>query len=121
MANLVSRNDQSIYVAEGLAPYMYVPTPAVCLMFIALFGVALSGYPSSLPSFSTFLTTFVIAGHLIRACWHRAWFMFPTVLLGVTVEVLGWSGRYWSSQNILNGNAFMIQCVHFALRQDYRN
>jgi hypothetical protein len=108
ITNLVPRNDQSIYVQEHLAPYMYVPTPAVCLMFITLFGIALGRYLFHRP-LRLADKRCVIAGHFIRACMHRAWFLIPTIFLGVAVEVLGWAGRYWSSQNIVNANAFMIQ------------
>ena len=41
VVNLVLTEDQWQYVADGTANYAYVPTPAVCIMFIVLFGVAL--------------------------------------------------------------------------------
>jgi hypothetical protein len=43
--------------------------------------------------------------------YFRLWFLIPTVVLCGIGEITGWSGRLWSSLNVLNGNAFLMQCV----------
>jgi len=37
------------------------------------------------------------------------WWLFPTVILGGIGEILGWTGRLWSAENILHETPFMIQ------------
>ncbi|KAG8963235.1 hypothetical protein FRC03_003237 [Tulasnella sp. 419] len=37
------------------------------------------------------------------------YFLIPTIVTCALCEVLGWSGRYWSSQNPLASTPFMIQ------------
>ena len=48
-------------------------------------------------------------GHLVHAFYRRTWFLLPTIILAGVGEILGWTGRLWSSKNVLNNNAFMIQ------------
>jgi len=49
----------------------------------------------------TFLVLFSITGaiHVGQSIYHRVWWIAPTFALCAAVEVLGWVGRYWSSQN----------------------
>ena len=54
--------------------------------------------------------------HLVQAIYFRLWFLLPTVILCGLGELTGWSGRLWSSYNILNGNAYLMQCVCYDLR-----
>ncbi|KAI0255341.1 RTA1 like protein-domain-containing protein [Lactifluus subvellereus] len=65
-------------------PYNYVPTKGVCAMFIALFSLS-----------ST-----------IR---FRVWWLFPTAVLCGLLEVIGWSGRLWSSKNPFLYEPFIMQ------------
>jgi hypothetical protein len=37
------------------------------------------------------------------------WWLLPTVVLGGIGEILGWTGRLWSTENILHETPFMIQ------------
>ena len=51
------------------------------------------------------------ATHLVQAIYFRLWFLLPTVVLCGLGELVGWSGRLWSSYNIQEGNAFLMQYV----------
>lgn len=58
--------------------------------------------------------------HLGQAAWYRTWFMIPTAGFAGILEILGWSGRLWSSQNVHLNTPFMIQFVApTALRNSY--
>ncbi|THU91960.1 RTA1 like protein [Dendrothele bispora CBS 962.96] len=71
-------------------PYGYLPNFAICITFIVLFGL------------SSLL-------HAIQAIWTRHWFFLYTALLCGLLETLGWAARFWSNQNLFNGQAFTIQ------------
>lgn len=73
-----------------LSPYHYVPTRFVTIIFVALFGL------------STSL-------HLFQAVKYRTWWLLPTVCLCGFLEILGWSGRLWSSFSPLLATPFQIQ------------
>ncbi|KAI0094861.1 RTA1-domain-containing protein [Irpex rosettiformis] len=72
------------------SPYNYLPTEWICAIFLALFS--LSGLI-----------------HLGEAINSRLWFMIPTAVLGNITEVIGWSGRLWSSKNVLLLDPFLMQ------------
>ncbi|KAJ3488238.1 hypothetical protein NLI96_g2984 [Meripilus lineatus] len=71
-------------------PYGYVPTEWICILFVVLFSVT-------------------SALHLGQALYYRLWFLFPTVILGGIGEIIGWSGRLWSSRNITLLDPFLMQ------------
>ncbi|VDB94162.1 unnamed protein product [Peniophora sp. CBMAI 1063] len=75
---------------DDVSPYGYVPTQGVSILFLILFGAS-------------------TAMHLAQAIYFKLWFLLPTVVLCGLGELTGWSGRLWSSYNILNGNAFLMQ------------
>jgi len=75
VASLPRRSDQN---SDSL--YGYVPTLYVCALFVALFG----------------LSTLIHLGQVFR---YRLWWLLPTVVLAGLLEVLGWTGRLWSSKN----------------------
>ncbi|KAF4562634.1 hypothetical protein EYR36_004028 [Pleurotus pulmonarius] len=75
---------------EEDSPYGYTPTRYVAFIFIALFALS-------------------TIAHTAQASIFRTWWLFPTACLAGTVEVLGWSGRLWSSYNVGNSDAFQIQ------------
>lgn len=60
-------------------------------------------------SFSTHQLFAVV--HTGQALKYRMWWLFPTIIIGGLTEILGWSGRLWSSIDIMQGDAFMIQYV----------
>ncbi len=41
----------------------------------------------------------LIVTHVVQAFWFRMWWLLPTVVLAGLGELIGWSGRYWSSFN----------------------
>ncbi|KAI0692777.1 RTA1 like protein-domain-containing protein [Cytidiella melzeri] len=73
-------------------PYSYVPIRGVCIMFVVLFG----------------LSTLV---HAIEALKYRLWWLIPTAFLSGAGEVIGWSGRLWSTYNLPAQTPFMMQIV----------
>ncbi|OCH96124.1 RTA1-domain-containing protein [Obba rivulosa] len=73
-------------------PYGYTPTKAVCVIFLVLLG----------------LTTIV---HVVQAFYFKVWYWIPTTCLAGCGEVLGWSGRFWSTINVFNSDAYTIQIV----------
>ncbi|TDL28651.1 RTA1-domain-containing protein [Rickenella mellea] len=70
--------------------YGYIPTQWVCITFIVLFGLS---------------TTL----HIGQAVRNRLWFMFPTAVLAGIGEVIGWSGRLWSSHDPGGLNPYLMQ------------
>jgi len=69
--------------------YAYTPTKYVCIIFLTLF------------SLSTAL-------HIGQAFFYRLWWLLPTVCFAGWLEVLGWSGRFWSSHNVTLSTPLMI-------------
>ncbi|EAL20696.1 hypothetical protein CNBE0610 [Cryptococcus deneoformans B-3501A] len=74
------------------SPYDYTPTGWVTILFIVLFSV--SG-----------------ALHLVQATIFKYWIVFPTIAVGVALEIIGWAGRYWSNQNVLYNPPFLMQII----------
>ncbi|WVR04184.1 hypothetical protein IAU60_001184 [Kwoniella sp. DSM 27419] len=70
--------------------YGYTPDSAWCLAYIVLFSV--SGLL-----------------HCFQAWRAKYWIVYPTLVLGCATEVLGWSARYWSSQNVTLLTPFLMQ------------
>ncbi|KAG8855594.1 hypothetical protein FRB96_006788 [Tulasnella sp. 330] len=71
----------------------YVPTLWVCILFVALFS----------------LTGLV---HLYQSFRYKvAKWWIPTVFTCGLVEVIGWSGRIWGSQNVWSQNPYIMQIV----------
>lgn len=73
-----------------LSPYHYIPTRYVTIIFVTLFGLSTSM-------------------HLFQALKYRLWWLLPTVCLCGFLEILGWSGRLWSSFNPFIVTPFQIQ------------
>ncbi|KAL7284369.1 hypothetical protein ACG7TL_001659 [Trametes sanguinea] len=72
--------------------YGYTPTRYVCIIFVVLYG----------------LTTII---HAVQAIWSRLWWLFPTAVLAGIAELLGWSGRLWSSISPLLVDPYLMQIV----------
>ncbi|KAF7354226.1 hypothetical protein MVEN_01110400 [Mycena venus] len=70
--------------------YGYVPQETVAILFLALFGI------------STVL-------HVCQATYYRVWWLLPTAALCGVGELLGWSGRLWSSISPALETPFLIQ------------
>ncbi|KAG9021374.1 hypothetical protein FRB95_002308 [Tulasnella sp. JGI-2019a] len=58
-----------------------------------------------------FIVLFSLFGltHLGQAIYYRIWWLVPTVVLCAFAELLGWAGRYWSSQNYRALTPFLMQ------------
>ncbi|KAJ6624747.1 RTA1-like protein, partial [Mycena sp. CBHHK59/15] len=70
--------------------YGYVPQESVAILFIVLFGI------------STIL-------HIGQAIHYRMWWLFPTACLCGVGEIIGWSGRLWSSISPTLKDPFLMQ------------
>ncbi|KAJ7732672.1 RTA1-domain-containing protein [Mycena metata] len=70
--------------------YGYNPSEAAGIVFIALFGI------------STIL-------HIAQATYYKMWWLFPTACLCGVGELVGWSGRLWSSFNPDLADPYMMQ------------
>ncbi|KAG9017096.1 hypothetical protein FRB90_001777 [Tulasnella sp. 427] len=70
--------------------YGYFVDAHVCIAYMVLF--ALTG-----------------AIHLGQAFYHRVWWLAPTFALCAVAELIGWGGRYWSSQDYVKLDAFLMQ------------
>ncbi|KAH7870545.1 RTA1 like protein-domain-containing protein [Lentinula edodes] len=81
-----------------LDPHGYKPTLSICILFLCLFGDS---------SRLTFALSTVI--HFSQALFYRKWFLLYTAVLAGLVEILGWSGRLWSNQNLPNSTVFTVQ------------
>ncbi|KAF7332793.1 putative RTA1-like protein [Mycena kentingensis (nom. inval.)] len=64
--------------AIQFSPYGYVPTKAICALFVALFSTS-------------------TLAHLAQAAHYRLWWLLPTACFAGLLEILGWSARLWSS------------------------
>ncbi|KAJ7476724.1 RTA1-like protein [Mycena latifolia] len=70
--------------------YGYVPHEGVAILFLTLFGI------------STLL-------HAAQAAYFRMWWLLPTACLCGIGELVGWSGRLWSSFSPRLGDPYMMQ------------
>jgi len=87
---MYATRSSSHHLHNGDSPYNYVPTEWVCILFIALFSIS---------------TTL----HIAQAVRSRLWWLFPTAVVSGVIELIGWSGRLWSSQNPLLRTPFLMQ------------
>jgi hypothetical protein len=53
--------------------------------------------------------------HIGQGIFYRTWFMIPTAGFAGVLEILGWSGRLWSSRDVHLKTPFMIQFVILTL------
>ncbi|KAJ6468920.1 RTA1-like protein [Mycena sanguinolenta] len=72
--------------------YGYTPHEYVAIIFLVVFG----------------MSTIV---HIAQATHYRMWWLFPTACLCGIGEVIGWTGRLWSSFSPTLHKPFMIQIV----------
>ncbi len=62
-------------------------------------------------SITQYLLFVLSAVHLAEALWFKMWWLIPTAVLAGVGEVIGWVGRFWSSQNVLDMDPFLMQYV----------
>lgn len=97
-----------------LSPYNYVPTEWICILILVLFIISTCKEESrslaKLSSFSDVLSLDSLTGaHAVEATIFRIWWLFPTAVLSGIMEILGWSGRVWSSRNPILQDPFLMQ------------
>ncbi|SJL08744.1 uncharacterized protein ARMOST_12114 [Armillaria ostoyae] len=107
--------DQVLVVARASSTaddyrYGYTPTEYVTIIFVALFGASTCGYSSSRSLIARVNRIFKVA-HTVQSLHYRIWWPFPTIILAGVMEVLGWSGRLWSSFSPTLRTPYMIQIV----------
>lgn len=90
------------------SPYNYVPTEYVCAIFVALYGLS-TRQLSGLIFVYTVADLKIIVIHIGQMFRYRLWWLLPTAVLAGTAEVIGWSGRLWSSKNPFLQTPFLIQ------------
>ena len=78
-------------------------------MFIALFSLS-SSKPFDLVLVCILARIFIVI-HVVQAIRFHLWWLFPTAVLCGLLEVIGWSGRLWSSTNPLLRKPFIMQYV----------
>ncbi|KAJ7715841.1 RTA1-like protein [Mycena metata] len=72
--------------------YGYLPHEWIAIIFVVLYGISL-------------------VLHIGQATYYRMWWLFPTACLCGLGEVVGWSGRLWSSMSPSLYNPFIMQIV----------
>lgn len=86
--------------------YHYTPTEYICAIFVGLFGLSTR---KSRYSIICHFAKQILVIHLGQAIRFRLWWLLPTVVLAGLTEVIGWSGRLWSSQNPTLLTPFLMQ------------
>jgi hypothetical protein len=61
----------------------------------------------SLQHWASVLTASVV--HCIQAWRSKYWIIYPTLVLGAVIEIMGWAGRLWSSYNVYRLDPFLMQ------------
>ncbi|KAJ7780048.1 RTA1-domain-containing protein [Mycena maculata] len=98
----------------GLSPaeaddylYGYVPQEWIAIMFVTLFGVSTSEY-RLFPSFNNRQLTSPVV-HIGQATYYRLWWLLPTAAACGIGEIIGWSGRLWSSISPTLDQPYLVQ------------
>jgi hypothetical protein len=89
--------------------YGYVPSETVCLIVIVLFALS-TGSPTSCNVSPRELMTLNTAAHVGEAVHKRTYWLLPTAVLAGMIELIGWFGRLWSSQNVCE-DGYFVQSV----------
>ena len=88
-------------------PYGYTPSRGAAIVFITLFGLSMSTYHLVITDFSQ--THFAIVAHTGQAIKYRMWWLFPTMVACTLTEIIGWSGRLWSSYTPQSLDPYLMQ------------
>ncbi|KAJ7471661.1 RTA1 like protein-domain-containing protein [Mycena galericulata] len=95
-AQSLSIRDNATQIALDEEQYGYIPQEAVAITFLVLYGIS-------------------TIAHIFQAIWFRTWWLFPTAVLCGIGELIGWSGRLWSSFSPIAYTPFLIQLSGTAL------
>ncbi|TFK66390.1 RTA1-domain-containing protein [Pluteus cervinus] len=71
-------------------PYGYLVNESIAILFVVLFSVS-------------------TLAHTIQAIRSRIWWLLPTIVFTGIMEIVGWSGRLWSSLNQSKFTPYEIQ------------
>lgn len=63
---------------------------------------------------------FFVVVHAVQAIQFRLWLLLPTAVVCGILEIIGWGGRLWSSQNPYLRTPFLMQCVLIVAAWLYR-
>ncbi|KAI0710518.1 RTA1-domain-containing protein [Earliella scabrosa] len=77
-------------VRPRVSPYGYIPTEWICILFVVLFA----------------LSCLIHIGQAIYTC---LWWLIGTAALAGVFEIVGWSGRLWSSTEPRAITPFLMQ------------
>jgi len=80
----------SIMSAAKHSMYNYVPSTAAAITFLTLYGIS-------------------TVTHLAQAVYYRTYWLTATAAFCGIIEILGWSGRLWSSYSPFLKIPFQIQ------------
>jgi hypothetical protein len=88
--------------------YGYIPHEYVGIIFVVLFGLSTSTRLCSLRPLQIFADAATVL-HIAQATYYRMWWLFPTACLCGLGELVGWTGRLWSSFSPSFSNPYMMQ------------
>ncbi|KAF8907947.1 RTA1-like protein [Gymnopilus junonius] len=91
-----SQNGTAIVAPDPTAFYGYIPTKYVTILFLTLFS----------------LSTVLHSGQAIK---YRLWWIFPSIVLGGTLEIIGWVCRLISSNHPLERMPYILQTTFIVL------
>ena len=89
--------------------YGYVPQRSVAITFLVLFGLATGEIVSQ--AVGRFTSLRIPVAHIGQAAYYRVWWLLPTAALCGIGEIIGWSGRMWSSISPALNEPYLIQSV----------
>ena len=99
--------------------YGYTPPKWICVLFVVFFAIT-TRMTSPLPSLprSCLHNRANAVLHMAQAIHSHLWWLLLTPVLAGITELIGWSGRLWSS---VEGprwlNPFLVQCVLYSCRR----
>ncbi len=85
------------------------PTEWICILMIVLFSISTSTYSWRAESASVLSLPLSTVAHTAQSILGRLWFLIVTIVVCGLGEILGWSGRLWSSINPPLDQPFQIQ------------
>ncbi|KAK7024815.1 RTA1-like protein [Favolaschia claudopus] len=86
----MSSFNETITPAVPDSAYGYIPTRSIAFLFLTLFGIS-------------------TAAHAAQAVYYRMWWLLATAFLCGVGEIVGWSGRLWSSYSPRAGDPYLMQ------------
>ena len=94
------------------SPYNYIPSRTVAIIMLTHFGLSTGNVLNSTPQILCVLklhSTVNLVIHAGQATRYRLWWLLPTACFCGIIELIGWSGRLWSSFSPLASTPFQIE------------